>query len=267
MTPNQFSRSGTVRPTEKVICSQEMANYLVDKVISLGETCHFDMLHNGGDEYAVHEFCGALGGVSLRYLDARVHTQCIAHALKSGSDTQRIYTKELRDSTYIDKYNLRDSFSFYDRVVFLPGSNMLKVNIDMDKLESAVADGAVIKPHPITNSRDIAWLSNAFGKENILGAKIKGAELMRHCKRAYMAKNTELWFLAITFGCGVTDIGNGYGGDTYRQVIDVITKNHVHPQISAVNRIFGSSYSGIYFSKEDIDNNVEKYIDLSRTLK
>ena len=267
MIDNQFLRSGIVRPTQKVKRSQEMAEYLVNKVHSMGENCRFDMLHNSGGEYAVHEFCSALGGVALRYLDAKTHVKCIDYALKHGSSTNRLFSKELRDNEQNDKYELRDYFRSFDRVIFLPGSNIMHTNIDMTLVENAMTENAVIKPHPITNSGDINWLQTTFGKDNVLPAKVKGAELIKNCKRAYMAKNSELWFLAIAFGCGVTDIGSNYGGDAYRPVIDVITQNHVFQPVPAMNRIFGSCYSGIYFSYEEIDANVEKYIELSRRFK
>ena len=167
MIDNQFTRSGTARPTEKVKRSQELAEYMVDKVHSMGEKCRFDILHNSGGEYTIHEFCGALGGVSIRYLDAKVHTQCLDYSLHNGVTSSRIFTQELRTNTENDKYQLRNPFTTHDKVVFLPGSNLLYININIDKLCEAVVDGAVIKPHPVTAAQDIKWLCDNFGKENV----------------------------------------------------------------------------------------------------
>ena len=51
---NQFSRTGTVIPNERVRKSHELLQYAMDKMNERNLTCLFDMTHNNGGEYALH---------------------------------------------------------------------------------------------------------------------------------------------------------------------------------------------------------------------
>lgn len=260
---NQFSRTGTVIPNERVRKSHELLQYAMDKMNERNLTCLFDMTHNNGGEYALHEFCGALGGISIRYLDLKVYYKCIRAAI-TDQDNCYNYSQQLVDSANVDKYSLRTAWTHYDDVVFLPGSNIMHSTVNFDRVDRAVEHGAIIKPHPVTNASDMYWLRERYDPDCVLSAKLSGGELLQNCKRAYMAKNSELWFLAIAYSKGMRNIGVTHHTEVYRPVIDTIINHPQYDPKVGLNRVFSSKYSGIYFSKEQIDNNLDFYLDFSQ---
>lgn len=260
----QFSRTGTVIPTDKVKKSHALVEYIMDKLNAKGETCFFDMTHNNGKEFAVHEFCGALGGVSVRYLQLSVYYQCLKKAITTESSICTDYALLLRESADADKYKLRTAWTHYDDVVFLPGSNILHTIVDFDKVDTAVEHGAIVKPHPVTNASDMYWLQQRYSLDTVLAAKMSGGELLQNCKRAYMAKNSELWFLAMAHHKGMRNIGKPHHSEVYRPVIDTITRHSQYDNVTGLNRVFSSPYSGIYFNKADVDANLDLYLETTK---
>lgn len=259
---NQFSRTGTVLRTDKVTKSMDLIDYAMDKIKQRGFHVDFDCTHNNGGTYSVHEFCGALGGISLRYMDFNTHMRVLREGLMSNPVNFKNYADMLTSIDVNDKYKLRNTMSKQDKVVFLSGSNLLRLNIDFELVAKAVEDGAVIKPHPVTHAQDMKWLKEKFGKSKVLAPKVSGGQLIRNAKKVYVAKNSEIWFLAVAHGIIIEDIGlPEFTSEVYRPIINTVMNNHFYLPKVALNRIFSSPLSGIYFSKEQIDSEIDIYID------
>jgi hypothetical protein len=267
--PNQFSRTGTVLTSENAKASQELADYAMEKLRQLhpGSTIDFDCLHNNGGGYAVHEFCSALGGVSVRYMNYSMHEHILREAIDSKPSHFVDYATKLKETQNLDKYTLRGITSKYEQVVFLSGSNIMHENIDFDIVAGAVSEGAVIKPHPVTNAKDMEWLRSQFGAENVLGPKVAGAELLKDAFRVYVAKNSELYLLAIAFRKSIRSIGKpGFLPEVYRPVINNIIDHPRYMPVIALNRLLSAPQSGIFFDKEGVDRGLEVYVNRVKEL-
>lgn len=263
MELSQFSRTGTVLSTDKTIGSRELAKYAMDKLKVLHPEMNilFDMMHNDGGAYGVHEFCGALGGISIRYLNLSIHQTILMESIYGKPSNFVDYCELLRESMVSDKYVLRDTQYKAKQIVFLSGSNIMHENINFEAVDSAVAEGAIIKPHPVTHAKDIQWLKSRYGEDKVLGPKVSGATLLKQAEIVYMAKNSELWLLAIAHRKTVRYVGNAhFMAEVYRAPIDAIWGHPIYMPRVAMNRLFSASQSGIYFSKEEIDNGLHLYV-------
>lgn len=263
MLQNQFSRTGTVISTEKVVGCRELATYTMEKIKELhpGFQVDFDCLHNNGHGYAVHEFLGALGGVSVRYMEESLAKHLLREAIDSQPREFLKYTTKLRELAQIDKYILRETRLVYDKVVFLSGSNIMHDNVDFEIVNKAVEDGAIIKPHPVTHAKDIEWLKTKFGVDKVLGPKVSGGQLLQRAEVVYVPKNSELWLNAISLQKTVRNISNGkFPAELYRIVIDSVTDHPVYFPRVALNRLLSNPHSGIFFNKRDVDRGLPVYI-------
>lgn len=270
MRPNQFSRTGTVLTSSVAKGSHELADYLMEKIKILdpGMIVDFDCIHNNGGGYGVHEFCGALGGVSVRYMNMGLHEHILREAIDSKPAHFKDYGEMIRESQVLDKYTLRSASIVFEEVVFLSGSNIMHENIDYDLVQKAVDAGAVIKPHPVTNAQDLAWLKSQYGEDKIIGTKVSGGELLRNATRVHVAKNSELYLLAIAFRKSIRDIGiRSFLPEVYRPAIHNIRDHPRYVPLVAMNRLFSSSQGGIYFTKEAIDRGLPLYIGRVKELR
>lgn len=269
MLHNQFSRTGTVLSTEKAVASRELATYTMEKIKELHPGFHvdFDCLHNNGQGYAVHEFLGALGGVSVRYMEESLARHLLREAIDSQPSEFVKYTTLLKNLAQIDKYMLRETRLNHDKVVFLSGSNIMRDNIDFEVVSKAVADGAIIKPHPVTHAKDIEWLKSTYGADKVLGPKVSGGQLLQRAEVVYVPKNSEMWLNAIALQKTVRSISNGkFPAELYRIVIDSVIDHPVYFPRVALNRLLSNPHSGIFFSQRDVDRGLPVYIRRVREL-
>lgn len=99
-----------------------------------------------------------------------------------------------------DKYKLSNvkNVSWPSEVVFLPGTNLLEKNyVNYDKVASVVANGAKVKPHPLTTKYHLEMLKHRFGASNIIDIEHNGYSYLSHCDKIYYCSNSELGFAAL----------------------------------------------------------------------
>lgn len=263
MSNHEFARTGTVIATDLVESSRDLVKYALSKLDSLGLETDFDCIHNDLKTFAVTEFCGALGGINVRLMDFHAHRKTLIASIKAPPTRFHDYASDIQNAENADKYKLRSTGLDCKGVIFLSGSNLMHKNIDFNRVEMAIEEGAIIKPHPITNAQDHLWLRHTFGSDKVVGSKVSGAQLARSAKTIYAAKNSELWFVGLAHNKLVRDIGQQeFMNHNYLPYVDAIYKSHLFfPRVS-LNRLFSSPTSGLYFTKEQIDSDLEKYIEM-----
>jgi hypothetical protein len=101
-----------------------------------------------------------------------------------------------------DKYRLKRFSSKHRFVIFLPGTNCIQEALDWDKAKAAVAQGAVVKPHPISSMSLLIHLNRVFGAENVLDRRDSGHDLMNGADIVGCCVNSEMGIAAIAAGKG-----------------------------------------------------------------
>ncbi|WP_432773867.1 hypothetical protein [Vibrio parahaemolyticus] len=261
-----FARTGTVLPTSQGNTSRQLAEYALIKLRGMGYNVDFDICHNNGEgSFAIHEFCGALGGVSIRYMHYDTHMTVLRAAMQHKPANLIDYCEQIRSSVTPDKYKLRRSMKHPEVVAFLAGSNCMRIAIDFLKVnECVLKEGGMVKPHPVTHERHMAELEAEY-PNHVFAARVAGGSLIPSLKKAYIPNTSELNFIAIANGVSVVDITNHKDWSDYQSCyasyVDLLLDGGVLPPQQALNRMFSSDLSGLFFSKEDIDKNIMKYVE------
>lgn len=258
-----LSRTGRITPTSQGNESRKLAEYVLTKLRGMGYKADFDVCHdNGNGHFSVFEFCGALGGVSIRYMDYAIHQQVLAKAMESVDEVTD-FCDMIRSSATPDKYKLRRALSQPPQVAFLAGSNCMRVAIDFDKVAECVANGGMVKPHPVTHERHIFELKQDFPKA-IMPLRVAGGSLIPDLDKAYIPTTSELNFVAMAHGVPIEDISLHDNWSVFRSCyasyVEQIRKSDAHSDQDALNMLFSSPKSGLFFSQEDVDNNIMNYV-------
>ncbi len=256
-------RTGRITPTTQGNESRKLAEYVITKLRGMGYKVDFDVAHNNGEgHFSVFEFCGALGGVSIRYMDYAVHKQVLKKAMDAVNEVTD-YCDMIRSSATPDKYKLRRSLSTPKQVAFLAGSNCLRVAIDFDKVAECVANGGKVKPHPVTHDRHMKELNQDFPKA-VMPLRVAGGSLIPELEKAYIPTTSELNFVAIAHGVPIVDISSHKEWSEFRSCyasyVDQIRQSTEHTHQDALNMLFSSSMSGLFFSQESVDKNIMNYV-------
>lgn len=186
------------------------------------------------------EFFGALGGIFIGPACGKFLQFMLDREFRG-----RIKNLEYFIQGRPDKYVLHNyPIPRMDCSVILPGSNLLsKEFLDKRKLDAAVALGAKIKPHPLTNE---ATMKNAFKdypKDRILPRHYSGWNVMMNSNYIFTTGASELSLLAILKNKYVIDISTNRPGGGYFDIFKRVAK--CQNQKLALNLYYSHPGSGI----------------------
>lgn len=150
-----------------------------------------------------------------------------------------------------DKYRLRTALERHDFVVFLPGTNIIDRAFDWDLGHQAVAQGAKLKPHPLTSVSLLRHLKNLYGDDAVLDKRMSGHELLAGADIVGCCANSEMGIAAIARGCGFhmfsPDSASVDGGSlTYSSVYRALLSGGNHKE--NLQRMVSSKASGLISS-------------------
>ena len=168
--PTHFMKSGScTRPKDDLDGLARLKEKLVLDT-SEGVDWEYDLWFNTNELHSIRKwlYTDFLGkGIYCRVNSIKINTKLFKAIANSDIkiDEERI---EKIVNGLQNKYNLQWNTEFYDKVIFLPGSNLLCKGtvIDYRRVKKLVDEGYVIKPHPITAHVYIADLKRRFGAEN-----------------------------------------------------------------------------------------------------
>jgi hypothetical protein len=197
----------------------------------------------------------------FRVPNNRLNTELLQTILLNNHETTDHSVVSRIANNLADKYNLllESNQQFYDRVIFLPGSNILEEILDFKKVKELVDHtGAKIKPHPLTTKFHLFLLKKQFGDENIL-SRDKGAfAYMLNSKVSFCCKNSEMGLSALILGKKIELVDNAtYStSSTYGPIYDTIMNSKRYSPRDALHKLLSSEYSGIIHLEDP--NAVEK---------
>lgn len=167
----------------------------------------------------------------------------------------------------MDKYQLvRQPFRQHtDAVVFLCGSNIFDDVVDISKVTEAVKNGAVVKPHPLTNHNIIDKQKRLWGEQNIINSKVSGWDVLNKTDTVFTLSNSEMSIYATMLGKEVLSCEREFHKKNlaYKPLFDLIMESDNPYQ--SLNNVFDNHQSGIFFVWDDQDK-IAKYIEYSRNV-
>ena len=266
--PTHFFKSGSsMRPKADLLDLNEFKHYLLpDKY--RGAEFDYDVWFNTNENMTIRKwlYTDFLGkGIYLRVTSKPVNTRLFHSIINSDIEIDEERIEKIKGNLQ-NKYSLQWNTEFHEKVIFLPGSNLLSKGtvIDMNRVRALVKEGYKIKPHPITAHIFMAELRMAFGAENVLGKKEGGFELLMNCKEVATAQNSEMGLIALLLGKPIKLVS--YPVEDREK--NLLTYESFYESLAGTNakdtilKLFSSKRSGIIFNfDEDAKERLENYLN------
>lgn len=162
-----------------------------------------------------------------------------------------------------DKYSNRmNTNKAYDEAILLCGSNLLPTILSEERLASLAFynKNVVVKPHPMTNERDMSMLRSLFGDNRVLGVDVSGHQVMMNSKKLYTLKTSTLAWLALHLGKDVEFLDDFFG-EAIGVVYPLIKYN------APISHMAGIFVLGVNDTEENIQEYFSKTMELRELLR
>lgn len=184
----------------------------------------------------------------------------ILAASKDYSDND-VIKKILSMSPNLDKYDLikKPFIGDLDAVVFVPGSNLFDRVVDIERVTEAVKNGAIVKPHPITNAHLLRKQQHLWGKKNVALPKSSGWDYLQSTETVFSLGCSEMGIYAAMLRKTVltAEKFQTRRNPSYRPLFNLVLDNPNPYQ--ALNNVFNSNKSGIFFVWDD-EEKIKQYL-------
>jgi len=212
--------------------------------------------------------------IMLRCASARHSSELIDHVIQNTEINDRgikIYNHLLEHN--VDKYSLRkirrkfDDINL-DAVVFLPGNNIYKDIVDLDKVDKFVEENnAMIKFHPLTPEVLETKVTKRYSRDRVISSKFSGHEVMEKAKVVAVGKNSEMGLISALKGKSVFlfDKYNEERVYTYTHLYDnIIVKEFGHygendTYETRFKKLFSSRRSGLLSKFSDVTEESKQF--------
>ena len=266
--PTHFMKSGScIRPEEDLNTLQDFKNKLLPEKIR-GANLEYDVWFNTNElktirKWLYTDFLGT--GIYIRVNSIKINDKLMFSIIDNPDqkiDWDRIM--KIKDNLK-NKYILQPNEEYHDKVIFLPGSNLLSKEkvVHYGRIKKLVDQGYKIKPHPITVPLYLAQLRKHFGAENILGKKVGGMELLMNCTHVATMPNSEMGLIALLLDKPLSLVSYSKKEReknllTYESLYHACSFRNGH---EAILKLFSAKNSGMIFSfDEDAEERLERYV-------
>lgn len=252
-----FFKSGNIMRTEENDKVAEL-KYLLPEKGNWGTPLEYDIWYDVGEEeikgYTYTDVFSKMLMIRVASREKADRTMWLS-ALEPITEEGEMIFEDLKNNSH-DKYRLRKRSFDHKFVIFLPGTNILQKTLDIEKTKRAVAQGAVLKCHPLTAPGMMAWLRKEFGRDKVLDKKLSGHQLLESAAIVGCCTNSEMGLLALAKGKTVYLFDKGKPETTYGAIYRAVWRGKDYPNVNAFKALLSSKYSGLvpYF----IDNPQER---------
>jgi hypothetical protein len=188
------------------------------------------------------------------FLTVKSMIECI----EKGPTEEGMRILEQTAEASMDKYLQRKTplLNYPQRLIVLPGSNLIQRRaLDMERMKRLVGEGAIIKPHPITNRLDFFKLKQIFGDQAVLDPSVALFPLIRNARAIWVGANSEAGIAAMMYGKEYAIIGpkNVFGEKTqaisptyitFYKALDQAAAGHLSPK-EKLGALFSYPESGL----------------------
>lgn len=241
---------GTHSRSEKINQSNFIAEYLVEQLKGIVKTVDYDLGFNGTAANILYtEILGGHGCIMLKTANPVFNSKMLD------------YCTATRDFNYTEPCAKYDQLKLppphdLHSVVVLPGSNKLK-HVFREDIIAAYNRGAFIKPHPMTNKKDIASLKSHF-KEKLLYKDEDGGRILKAAKTIYTYPFSELGIYAALNNKNVAILGS--------EINEQGTYYHFYSKLHNIKTIVRSPLSGIITPTDDYKEQIDCWISAYKRL-
>lgn len=245
---------------------KEVEEYILQVFKKRNIKFSYDCWFNEELKFQTLNYTDFLGGIWISPLQQYVTNSQLVDALVCDSNLKYDYVdffkKNLENAS---KYELDVSeVPDVESLILLPGSNILKKNIDKNKILKALQnEKTFIKPHPLTDEKDIDLLKTLT--DNVLPTKMNIYNgLFQRANNIYSAHSSETFFYSIISGKNLVSV----------EFIANIDKSGFFPlnnffylvdgdKLLKINKVFNSYKSGYIHPiiNPDWKNTIDRYLD------
>lgn len=151
-----------------------------------------------GLDFSEVTYADVFGGLVLGAMNPEVTTRIVVGCLTEVEKVED-HSAHIRDVAF-DKYKLVDPKHSYNKVIFLPGSNLYS-SIDLMKLKETIwrEPDVMVKPHPITVDKAIADIAQVVSWARIIPPEESGLGYLKWADKTWYMANSELGMLSACF--------------------------------------------------------------------
>lgn len=202
-----------------------------------------------------------MGGILISTRNAELNCRNVDKILKCNADTD---ISDTVLSKLNDKYVLKANDQVYDKVIFIPGSNLFHT-IDWEKIDEAMIDNphAVIKLHPVITEQSAQMIKNKWiGR--VIDENMSGLQLLNSASTIWTSYNSEFGLIAslkeLPFSC--LSKWNDVFSMTYAPIYRNLKYKDLKYNRNVVSKVLSSKHSGYVFPwQEDWKERIETYFE------
>ena len=267
--PPQFMKSGSCyRPTNDLNGLEAFKERIIPEKYR-GSPFQYDIWFNTNALNTVHKwlYTDFLGnGIFVRVPSVKINDR-LMKSIVDNPDVEIDYDRCNKIiNNFHNKYTLTGNQKYYDKIIFLPGTNLISKGkcVHWGRVRHAIDQGFVIKPHPITQKIWIAKMKKDFGDENVLDPKEGGFELLANCTHCATMPNSEMGLMALMLDKQLSMVAHTKEDRekallTYESIYFAIANTDAKQSLM---KIFSARNSGIIFSfDEDAETRMEMFLN------
>jgi hypothetical protein len=163
-----------------------------------------------------------------------------------------------------DKYVLKTSDVVYEKVLFIPGSNLFHT-IDWEKLDEAMIDNpsAVIKLHPVITEQSANMIKSKW-IDRVIDEDVSGLQLLNNASTIWTSYNSEFGLISSLKEIPFSNLSKW--SDVFSMTYAPVYRNFKYKDINhnklIVSKVLSSNHSGYVFPwQEDWKERIEEYFE------
>jgi len=266
--PTHFMKSGSAsRPISDLNELAEFRKKIIPQKYR-GSSFEYDIWFNTNELHTIRKwlYTDFLGnGIYIRVPSIKINDRLFKSIVNSDIKIDEERCEKIVNNFH-NKYNLSTNLEYHDKVVFLPGTNIISKGktLHWGRLRQCVEEGFVIKPHPITQKVWIAMLKKEFGEDTVLDKKVGGFELLANCTNCAVMQNSEMGLMALMLDKQLRLVSHAREDReknlwTYESIYATIANTKAKESLM---KIFSARNSGIIFSFDnDAEYRIENYLN------
>jgi hypothetical protein len=241
---------------------ERVEDYLVSECEKRGINLSHDTMAEEPLEFKSIGYGFCAGSIIAYPQSTQAYNAYLIEAMRKSTDS-----KDYSDmfSNPIDKYTAKKKFKIkkIDKLVVLPGTNILRSLVDKNILLRLAKEKAYAKVHPIMNKEDTKIMKSIF-KDRLIGAEYSLYDVFNVADSIYTTTASESAIYATMNDKNLYSIeedGHNFRG-AYSPIINTLfwAKNK-QDRRNTFNTLCNSSISNVFNPKDDYEIKINNFLD------
>jgi hypothetical protein len=241
---------------------EEVEKYLVSKCEEMGIELSHDTMAEEPLKFWSLGYGYIAGALVVYPQSTAAYNAYLADAMRKGnldSDNSEVF------SNPVDKYKSKKKCSFkdIDKLVVLPGSNILRSLVDRNQLIALASKDAYAKIHPVTNPEDIKEMKSIFGKR-VIGEECGLYEAFNKATNIYTTSSSESAIYAVMNDKNLYSIeedGHDFKGAYSPLINTLFWSSNRQERKDTFNTLYNSRISNIFHPSGDYKTRIDNFLN------